>query len=358
MKSILIVDDDLVSLKQISAQLSDKYEVSLAKSGELALQICAGERPDLILLDLEMPGMSGFETIKHLKTDPGLHIIPVIFLTGGNDTGAELKCLETGAADFISKTANTAILRRRIDLQLELSDYQFHQEYMARELEDLIGISFAELVECKDYNITGHITRGGAYAALLAAELFEAGTFRDEFRAADIELIRRAAPFHDIGKIGVSDMILLKRGPLTAEEYREVQQHTVIGEKMLEQIYNSSPNQHYLKTAVMIAGGHHERYDGDGYPRGLKGDAIPLCCRIMAVANVYDACVTDRVYRKALSHEEACAVILAGRGAEFDPRIVDVFDRMRDKFALLHTSSHFPPHEPGWSFYHEANPGS
>jgi putative two-component system response regulator len=305
-----------------------------------------------------MSGMSGFETIRRLKTDPALNHIPVIFLTCPDDVDMELKCLEEGAIDVIAKTANTAILRHRIGLQLEFAAYQFHEEQMVKELEDLIGVSFAELVECKDYNIAGHITHSAAYAGLLAADLFDAGIFRDEFRLIDIEMIRRAAPFHDIGKIGVSDMLLLKRGPLTAEEYKDVQQHTVIGGKMLRFISSRIPHYWHLKTAMMIAEGHHERYDGGGYPRGLKGDAIPLCCRIMAVANVYDACVTDRVYRRGLSHEEACKVIIDGRGTEFDPRIVDIFDRMRDKFALLHTTSHFSPQEPGWSFYHEANPGS
>jgi putative two-component system response regulator len=228
---------------------------------------------------------------------------------------------------------------------------------MVKELEDNIGISFAELVECKDYNIAGHVMRTGNYAELLAKELFEKGTFGGEIESQDISLIKRAAPFHDIGKIGISDMILLKRGPLSPEEYTEVKKHTLIGSRMLGLIYNRTPNQQYLKTAMMIAEGHHERFDGSGYPHGLKGDAIPLCCRIMAVANVYDACITDRVYHKALSHEESCQAILGGRGTEFDPRIVDVFDRMRDQFALQHTAWFFSAKDQGWSIYHETNPG-
>jgi putative two-component system response regulator len=363
MKSVLIVDDNIVSLKQISAQLAGQYEVSLAKSGELALQICAGEKPDLILLDVEMPEMDGFATISHLKSDSRTNQIPVIFLTGNHDPATEVKCLESGAMDFITKPANTGILCHRISLHLEFSAYQLHLENMVKELEDNIGISFAELVECKDYNIAGHVMRTGSYAELLARELCEAGIFRGEIEVTDIGLIKRAAPFHDIGKIGISDMILLKRGALSEEEYAEVKKHTLIGGGMLGLIYKRTPNQQYLKTAMIIAEGHHERYDGTGYPWGLKGDAIPLCCRIMSVANVYDACVTDRVYHKALSHEDACQAILAGRGTEFDPRIVDVFDRIRDKFALLHTSSFFAPlpfakQDQGWSMYHETNPGS
>jgi putative two-component system response regulator len=363
MKSILIVDDNIVSLKQISAQLAGQYEVSLAKSGELALQICANEKPDLILLDVEMPGMDGFETISRLKSDPQTKHIPVIFLTGNQGAATEIKCLESGAMDFITKPANTDILRHRIDLHLEFSAYQLHLENMVKELEDNIGTSFAELVECKDYNIAGHVMRTGGYAELLSRELCEAGIFSGAIQAADAAMIKRAAPFHDIGKIGISDLILLKHGPLTEEEYAEVKKHTLIGGRMLGTIYKRTPDQQYLKMAMIIAEGHHERYDGTGYPHGLKGDSIPLCCRIMSVSNVYDACVTDRVYHKALSHEEACKVIIAGRGTEFDPRITDIFERIQDQFALLHTTSYLSPtpftkKDQGWSMYHETNPGS
>ena len=358
MKSILVVDDNIASLRQINAQLSERYEVFLAKSGELALQISAGEKPDLILMDVEMPGMDGFETIRCLKNDPRLKQIPVIFLSGNYDTATEVKCLGSGAMDFIVKPANTDILRHRIDLHLEFSAYQLHLERMVKELEDNIGISFAELVECKDYNIAGHVMRTSGYAELLANELYKTEIFKGELESTSIDAMKRAVPFHDIGKIGVSDVILLKRDRLTREEYEEVKKHTLIGSRMLEHIYQRTPNQEYLKTAMIIAEGHHERYDGTGYPRGLKGDDIPLCCRIMSVANVYDACVTDRVYHSALSHEEACAAILSGRGAEFDPRVVDAFERIRNKFAQLHTAWHLSTTDQEWSIYHEANPGS
>ena len=357
MKSVLVVDDNLISLKQISAQLSGAYEVSLAKSGELALQICEKEPPDLILLDVEMPDMDGYSTISRLKADPELARIPVIFLTGNNDPDTEVRCLNSGAMDFITKPANTDILLHRIDLHLEFSAYQLHLEHMVKEVEDNIGTAFAELLDCKDYNVAGHVLRSSEYAELLAKELFDAEIFPDQITAEDIAIIKRAAPFHDVGKIGVSDLILLKRGPLTDEEFREIQQHTLIGGRVLKTIYNRSPDQHYLKTAITIAEGHHERYDGTGYPRGLKGDDIPLCCRIMAVANVYDACVTDRVYRKGLSHEETCRKILDSRGKEFDPRIVDVFIKVQDKFSLLFTTTNKLSKNQGWNYYHETNIG-
>ena len=354
MKSILIVDDNLASLKQISVQLAETYEVLLAKSGELALQICAWEHPDLILLDVEMPGMDGFETIVHLKENPLLKQIPVIFLTSSHDAATEVKCLESGAMDFISKPANVDILRHRIDLHLQFSAYQLHLEQMVKELEDNIGISFAELLDCKDYNLADHVLRSGQYAELLARELFKSGVFKNEITAADIDMIKRAAPFHDIGKIGVSDIILLKRASLTKEEFQEICKHTTIGGQMMKQIYERTPDQTYLKMAMTIAEGHHEHYDGAGYPRGLKGDEIPLCCRIMAVANVYSV----SIYREGLSHKEACKKIRDCRGTQFDPRVVDAFDKVQEEFIAISESASPMAEDYGWGFINETNTGS
>lgn len=357
MKSILIVDDNLASLKQISTQLSRNYDISLAKSGELALQICAREKPDLILLDVEMPDMDGFTTIARLKEDPQLKHIPVIFLTGNRDAATEVKCLESGAMDFITKPANVDILHHRIELHLQFSTYQLHLENEVEELEDNIGVSFAELLECKDHNVANHVLRTGEYAEILMKNLLEEGTFGDELKAEDVDMVKRAIPFHDIGKIGISDIILLKRNSLTEEEHQEICKHTLIGGQVLKAIYERTPGQHYLKAAITIAEGHHECYDGQGYPRGLKGDDIPLFCRIVSVANVYDACITNRVYRTGLSHEEACQVILKGRGTKFDPRIVDAFEKVRDKFASLNVTTKISLIDKDWSIFHETNIG-
>jgi putative two-component system response regulator len=358
MKSILIVDDNLVSLRQISALLSKDYDVSLAKSGELALQICAQEQPDLILLDVEMPGMDGFETIARLKEDARLKSIPVIFLTGNRDAETEVKCLESGAMDFITKPANAEILHHRIELHLQFSIYQLHLEHMVKELEDNIGISFAELLDCKDYNAAIHMLRTGDCVELLVKELLNAGTFENQLTAEDVDMIKRATPFHDIGKLGITDIILLKRSPLTNMEIQEVRKHTVIGGHVLKVIHDRTPSQQYMKTAMILAEGHHENFDGTGYPNGLAGDDIPLCCRILAVVNAYDALITDRVYRKGISHEEACKKILEGRGTKFDPRIVDVFEKITDKIASLTVSTNLTIKDHGWSVYNETNTGS
>jgi putative two-component system response regulator len=331
-KQILVVDDNLASLKQIGAQLTPGYEVSLAKSGALALQICRQERPDLILLDIEMPEMDGFETIKRLKADPVLNPIPVIFLTGNHDTATEIQALQSGAMDFITKPANKDILLHRLELHLQFAAYQSSLENTVTELENSIVTSFAELVECKEDNAGAHALRTGKYVELLGREILASGAFKGEMTEADLDMIIRAAPFHDVGKVGISDLILLKPGPLSPEEYEEIKKHTLIGAKFLDTIYERTPEQHYLKFAKLIAEGHHERYDGAGYPHGLAGDAIPLCARIMSVVNVYDACLTDRTFRTAMDRETVFQIILDGKGTQFDPRIVEVFEHAREQF--------------------------
>jgi putative two-component system response regulator len=329
-KQILVVDDNLASLKQIGAQLTSFYEISLAKSGHLALQISKQVRPDLILLDVEMPEMDGFETIKRLKEDPELCSIPVIFLTGNRDTATEIRALQSGAMDFITKPVNKDILFHRLELHLQFAAYQTSLENTVVELENSIVTSFAELIECKDYNVGGHVLRAGKYAELIGKELLAAGTFGEELTEEYLNKIIRAAAFHDIGKVGVSDVLLLKPGKLTEDEYKEVKKHTLIGAQFLEKIYERTPERDYLKVAISLARSHHERFDGMGYPDGLKGDAIPLGARIISVAHVYDTCLTDRIYRKAMSYDDACRFIIEERGRAFDPRVVDTFVAVRE----------------------------
>jgi putative two-component system response regulator len=326
MKKILVVDDNLTSLKQIGAQLAESYEVSLAKSGALALQICKQEKPDLILLDIEMPDMDGFETIKRLRLNRYLGSIPVIFLTGNHDTETEVRGLQSGARDFITKPVEKNILIHRIELHLRFSSYQAHLENTAAKLSDSVALSFAELIECRDENTGEHVARTSHYVGMLGRRLMEKGLFSEELTATDLDMMVRAAPLHDIGKIAISDRILLKPDRLDDEEFALMKRHTLIGEKIVEHMLARTPTQQYLQYAKQIAASHHERYDGKGYPRGLREDAIPLCGRIMAVADVYDALVDDRVYHRGVSHTEAFQIILEGRDSNFDGRIIDAFE--------------------------------
>ncbi|MDR1874045.1 MAG: response regulator [Synergistaceae bacterium] len=342
-KQILVVDDNIVSLKQVSALLAGHYGFSLSRSGREALKFCEQEAPDLVLLDVEMPNMDGFETLAALKAIPGMAGVPVIFLTGNIDAATEIRALESGARDFIRKPADKDILLHRVGFHLRLHDYQTNLEKTMKELERSIVVSFADLVECRDGNTGGHVLRTSRCVEIIGRRLLDKGLFSKELSGKNLELMVRGAPFHDIGKIGISDVTLLKPGALTDREYDEVKRHTEIGARILKNIYRRTPDQHYLEYAALMAEGHHERYDGNGYPHGLRGEEIPLCSRLMAVANVYDACLTDRAYRPALSRDEACAVVVQGKGTEFDPCVVDAFLEVREKLALLDESRELLP---------------
>jgi putative two-component system response regulator len=325
MKRVLIVDDNLATLKQIGAVLSSEYSVSLAKSGASALKICIQERPDIILLDVEMPDMDGFETIGRLKKNPYLESIPVIFLTGNRDAETEVKALASGARDYITKPVEKIILSHRIELHLKFSEYQERLENKVRELSDSIAVSFAEVIECRDENTGGHVARTSKYVDMLGKNLIKRGLFADELNPVELDMMVRAAPLHDIGKIAISDRILLKPGRLDAAEFAVMKTHAAIGADIIQGMIAYTSTLKYLKYARMIAGSHHERWDGMGYPEGLAGDAIPLSARLMSVADVYDALVDDRVYRKGMAHSEARAIILEGSGKNFDRRIIESF---------------------------------
>jgi putative two-component system response regulator len=335
MKKILIVDDNLLTLKQLEAHLSQRYEVILAKSGKLAIEICKTVVPDLILLDVKMPEMDGFETLKKFQENPDLEFVPVLFLTGSNDTMTEIKCLELGAMDFITKPANRSILLHRIELHLQFSSYQTNPADIVKDLENSIAMSLAELIEYRTGYTGRHGENVGMFTMILGKELLRRKTFGEDLTEAELEKIVRASAFHDIGKIGISDSILQRNGPLTEEEFETVKQHTVIGANALSDIYKKLPGHYYFKYAAMIAKGHHEKWDGSGYPEGLKGEDIPLVCRIVAVTNVYASCRSPRCYRPAYDHRETCAIILKGKGIDFDPRIVEVFEGIEDKFDEL-----------------------
>ncbi|MDR1979249.1 MAG: HD domain-containing protein, partial [Synergistaceae bacterium] len=237
-----------------------------------------------------------------------------------------------GAVDFVTKPIEKSILLHRIALHLQIAEYHRSLEDTVRNLEDGLVTSFSDLIECRDGNTGGHVVRTSRYVELLGRELRDRGMFADELTEKALEMMVRATPLHDVGKIGVSDVILLKPAMLNDEEFALMKQHTKIGADILRSMYQRTPTQHYLQYAIMIAESHHERYEGKGYLRGLKGDEIPLCARIMSVADVYDALVDTRVYKKAMTHEDACRIIYAGMGSQFDPRIVDAFQAVHIQF--------------------------
>jgi putative two-component system response regulator len=252
--------------------------------------------------------------------------VPVIFLTGDRDPKTEIGGLSLGAVDFILKPADREVLLHRIGLHLRTAGYLALLERNVRELSDNLTLFVSDMIEFRDEPTGGHVARTGKYVRMLGEQLVKTGMFATELGQAHLEMLERAAPLHDVGKIAVPDSVLLKPGRLDEAEFAIMKRHAKIGATILAGMHARMPGRHHLKYAGLIAGSHHERVDGFGYPDGLKGDAIPLPGRIMAVADVYDALVCDRVYRKAMSHEEARAVILQGEGRQFDPFVVDAFE--------------------------------
>jgi putative two-component system response regulator len=298
-----------------------------------------GGRPDMILLDIEMPGMNGFDVMSRIIQNPCLNRIPVIFFTVSRDPATEIKALEMGARDFITKPVEKRILLHRISQHLRLSSYRAKTEAAVIPLSDGIAGSFAELVECRDESAGGHVERSSQLVDCLGRELIKRGLFAEELTPVELGLIVRAAPLHDIGKIAISDRVLLKSGRLDDEEFMIMKRHASIGGEILERMYRRIPTQHYLQYASLIAATHHERWDGKGYPKGLAGDEIPLCGRLMAVADVYDALMDNKAYRHGMGHAQAYDIITTGKGSQFDPQIVEAFERIRSELAALYEAS-------------------
>ncbi|MDR1037830.1 MAG: response regulator [Deltaproteobacteria bacterium] len=326
MKHILIVDDNLTNLEQISIQIEDLYDVSLAKSGAQAVQICSKAAPDLILLDIEMPEMDGFATMAKLRENVSHRSIPVIFLTASHDVKTELKALKAGAADFIGKPVEREILIHRIETHLALVAAMRDVDAQARALEDAIITSFADIIEHRNARSFGGSRRTARIVRALSEELLAADAFPGELTPAAADMMARAAPLHDIGKIGISDFILLKPSLLNDEEFAVMKTHTSVGAQILRRVFQEIPRgAGFQDFAVTMALSHHERWDGKGYPDGLAGDGIPFCARVMAVADVFDALLDSRTYKEPMGFSEATLVIASGRGTVFDPRVVDAF---------------------------------
>ncbi|MDR1966011.1 MAG: response regulator [Synergistaceae bacterium] len=342
MKKILVVDDNTASLKNISAMLSGSYEVLPARSGRQAVDICVMKRPDLILLDLIASGTDGLEVIGALRGNPILSGIPIILITAKGDTGTEARGLKAGAADFIRSPVEKRLLLHRLDLHLRFSSYKRVLDDHLKQVEGGLSAIFADLIEGKQEGAGKCVTMAGKYVELLARKLADMGMFESELSDDGIEMMSRAAPLHDIGKIAISDRYLLKPDRLDDEEFAVMKRHAAIGAEILEGMHARMPTRAYLGYAKAMAAHHHERFDGRGYPGRLSEDGIPLCGRIMAVADVYDALVCDRVYRRGFDHGQARNIIIDGRGSQFDPRIVKAFESCHGQFAALAEHSRIP----------------
>ncbi len=353
MARILVVDDASVNREVLKSLLNPLYTVYLAKDGEQAIKLARKRQPDIILLDVVMPVMDGYEACRELKSDESTQDIPIIFLTSMEDEEDEAKGLAFGAVDYIIKPVRPSILRERVKNHLELKssrDFLKRQKEVLEEkvlertrqmeeLQDVAMVAMGALAESRDPETGNHIRRTQHYIKLLAHHLKDHARFKDFLTPEVITSIFKSAPLHDIGKVGVPDVILLKPGKLTHDEFEIMKLHTAYGRDAIAAAEGSiNYAEDFLFFAKEIAYYHHEKWDGSGYLEGLKGDEIPLSARLMAVADVYDALISRRVYKSPFSHEKAVSLIKEGRGHHFDPDIIDVFLEITDQFYTISQS--------------------
>jgi putative two-component system response regulator len=332
MKTIFIVDDNDTNLMAAKTALDGTYKTFALPSAEKMFKLLEKITPDLILLDVDMPEMDGFQAMTALKSDEKLKPIPVIFLTAKNDTETEIRGFEMGALDFINKPFSAPVLIKRIETHIETDRLIKESQQAVRDIHNATISVIADVVESRDKVTGGHIERTQAYLEILVNALLRAGIYVNEISNWDRNLLLPSAQLHDVGKINVSDLVLNKPGKLTDEEFNLIKHHCEDGERIIDEIIGKTKDDGFLRHAKKFAGYHHEKWNGTGYPRGLKEEAIPLEGRIMAIADIYDALVSERPYKKPFSHEEAVDIIKQGVGTHFDPKIVEAFMTVLEDF--------------------------
>ncbi|MGE5503800.1 MAG: two-component system response regulator [Actinomycetota bacterium] len=348
---VLVVDDTPDNLKLMSGLLKDLYRVKIANGGEKALAIAASDTPpDLILLDIMMPGMDGYEVCRRLKADRATRDIPVVFLTAMTATEDEEMGLKVGAVDYITKPISPPIVLARVETHLKLkasADFlRDKADYLEAEvgrrtrevaaIQDVTILAMASLAETRDSDTGNHIRRTQYYVRALAEKLKDHPRFAASLDDATIDMLFKSAPLHDIGKVGIPDRILLKPGRFEPHEFEIMKTHTTLGRDAIEHAEKSLGTPvAFLSMAKEIAFGHQEKWDGSGYPQGIGGDDIPVSARLMAVADVYDALISRRVYKDGMPHAKAVQIIKEGAGSHFDPDIVEAFLALADEFQAI-----------------------
>ena len=348
-KKVITVDDNLTNLTALKNILRPYYETYTASSAARMFDVLTKVRPDIILLDVEMPEMNGYEAAKLLKNNKNYENIPIIFVTSLNAAENEMEGLELGAVDYINKPYVAPLLLKRIDTHLTLAEHKKDLEELNASMQkrlvskmtqvlDLQGavISIiADLLEFRDSVTGGHIIRTEKYLQYMIDKLMEENIYCDEISAWDMDILLPSAQLHDVGKVAISDAILNKSAKLTEEEYEIMKNHTQIGVTAISRMERKTTENSFFGYAKTFAGTHHEKWDGSGYPNGLKGTDIPLEGRLMAIADVYDALVSPRPYKTAFPPEKAADIIRKGNGTHFDPKLVDVFMMIMDQFAEI-----------------------
>lgn len=345
--TLLVVDDVPGNLLLLSELLRPHYQLRVASGGEKALQIARRSPPDLILLDVMMPDMDGYEVCRQLQAHPLTCDIPVVFLTAKNQAEDQRQGLELGGVDYLHKPFEPAVLLARVQshLRLKARADQLRQRNDQLDLEvaqrteelqsvhDVTILALASLAETRDNETGNHLRRTQNYVRALACKLREQPRFAAQLDDETVELLYKSAPLHDIGKVGIPDHILLKPGRFEPHEFEVMKRHPRLGYEALvnaeEMLGTPVP---FLRIAKEIALSHHEKWDGSGYPQGLRGEAIPLSARLMAVADVYDAVISRRVYKPEMPHEKAVAIIREGCGSHFDPAVAEAFFSLEAEF--------------------------
>jgi len=345
----MLIDDDEVSLDLGREILEGKYTLYPIISGEQAFVVLKKILPDLILLDVDMPDMDGYEVIKRLKREDATKDIPVIFLTARIDPGDELDGLSLGAIDYITKPFAPPLLVQRIENHLLINSQRkelirFNQSLQnmvdeqtkeIKKLQNAIVNTVSELVEFRDEMSSGHIDRIQRYMQTMLEAISKQGLYQEEIKKWNTEAFVNAAQMHDVGKICISEAILNKPGKVSVMEFAEIRKHPAFGSMIIDRIRQMTNDHSFLDFAGVIAESHHERWDGSGYPEGLKGQDIPLAGRLMALADVYDALVSSRPYKQPMSPSEAAEEIIRGSGVAFDPALIEVFKTVIDEFATI-----------------------
>jgi len=331
-KTIFVVDDNDTYLSMAKEVLKDHYRVMTVPSAAKMFALIEKVTPDMILLDIEMPEMDGFQALQLLKENKKLAAIPVIFLTSMADAASEVRGFQLGVVDFITKPFSEPVLINRIKTHLDIDDLIRARTHQLQHLQNGIVFVLADMVENRDKGTGGHVERTTSYLRLLVEGMTQKGAYLDELGAMDLESLVSSARLHDVGKICISDTILNKPDRLTDEEFEIMKTHAAEGERIIDQIVSRTDDVEFLRNAKLIAGYHHERWDGMGYPHKLKETQIPLQGRIMAVVDVYDALVSERPYKKPFTHDEAITIIMGNAGTQFDPLVTEAFYETRDLF--------------------------
>jgi putative two-component system response regulator len=349
--SVLVVDDAPENLRLLSAVLKRGGLVPRpVASGRLAIEAAVADPPDIVLLDITMPEMSGVEVCRWFKQDERLQDIPVIFISGLQSTEDKIEAFRVGGVDYISKPFHEQEVMARIRthlnlrrLQVEMVEHNLKLEQRVAEQVKAVTTSqsatifaLAKLAETRDDDTGRHIERVQTFSRVLAEQLKEMSLHADRLTGAFIEDLFQTASLHDIGKVGTPDAVLLKPGKLTADEFQEMKKHCVLGADTLAAVLKRHPDNQFLRMGVDVARSHHEKWDGSGYPDGLSGAAIPLSARIVALADFYDALTSNRCYRPAFSHEDTVRMIREGGGTHFDPDVVTAFESNEDLFRRIH----------------------